>query len=164
MDCSLPHSSVHGIFQARILEPVPLPSPGIFPTQGWNLYLLDLLHWQVDYHWAAWEAMFPLLVLIVWLCPTLWSHGQQPVRLLCPRHFPGDSHVKMSELYDWILCAISVILMMECDIFSYISYITLYVIRNKEKPVLFLLDFLMIGFDFVPFFRAAICPVTSILW
>ena len=26
MDCSLPGSSVHGIFQARVLERVPLPS------------------------------------------------------------------------------------------------------------------------------------------
>ena len=29
MDCSLPGSSVHGIFQARVLEWVPLPSPVI---------------------------------------------------------------------------------------------------------------------------------------
>ena len=28
MDCSLPGSSVHGIVQARVLEWVPLPSPG----------------------------------------------------------------------------------------------------------------------------------------
>ena len=34
MDCSPPGSSVHGILQARILEWVPFPSPGIFPTQG----------------------------------------------------------------------------------------------------------------------------------
>ena len=27
MDCSLPGSSVHGIFQARVREWVPLPSP-----------------------------------------------------------------------------------------------------------------------------------------
>ena len=27
MDCSLPGSSIHGIFQARVLELVPLPSP-----------------------------------------------------------------------------------------------------------------------------------------
>ena len=25
-----------------------LPSPGIFLTQGWNLHLLGLLHWQAD--------------------------------------------------------------------------------------------------------------------
>ena len=29
MDCSLPGSSVHGIFQGRVLESVPLPSPRI---------------------------------------------------------------------------------------------------------------------------------------
>ena len=44
MDSSLPCSSVHGISQARILEQVPFPSPGVFPDQGSNLCLL---HWQV---------------------------------------------------------------------------------------------------------------------
>ena len=31
MDCSLSGSSVHGIFQARVLEWVPLPSPSKYP-------------------------------------------------------------------------------------------------------------------------------------
>ena len=34
MDCSLPGSSVHGIFQARVLEWVPLPSPYNSPGSG----------------------------------------------------------------------------------------------------------------------------------
>ena len=34
MDCSLPASSVHGIFQARILEWLPFPSPGDLPDPG----------------------------------------------------------------------------------------------------------------------------------
>ena len=34
MDCSLPGSSIHGIFQARILEWVPCPSPGDPPKPG----------------------------------------------------------------------------------------------------------------------------------
>ena len=34
MDCSLPDSSVHGIFQASILEWVPFPSPGYLSNQG----------------------------------------------------------------------------------------------------------------------------------
>ena len=34
MDCSLPSSSVHGIFQARILEWVATPSPGDLPNPG----------------------------------------------------------------------------------------------------------------------------------
>ena len=47
MDCGLPGSSVHGDSPGKntrvgchyLLQ-------GIFPTQGWNLPLLCLLHWQ----------------------------------------------------------------------------------------------------------------------
>ena len=47
-DCSPPGSSVQGILLARILEWVATPSlQGIFPTQGSNLHLFYLLHWQV---------------------------------------------------------------------------------------------------------------------
>ena len=50
MDCNLPQSSVHRIFQTRILEWVVISySRGIFPTQGWNLCLLCLLQWQADF-------------------------------------------------------------------------------------------------------------------
>ena len=45
MDCSLPGSPLHGIFQARILEWVAIPSPGNFLTQGSNPHLL---YWQAD--------------------------------------------------------------------------------------------------------------------
>ena len=34
MDCSPPGSSVHEIFQARILEWVPFPTPGDLPDPG----------------------------------------------------------------------------------------------------------------------------------
>ena len=34
MDCSLPGSSIHGIFQARILEWVAISSPGDLPDPG----------------------------------------------------------------------------------------------------------------------------------
>ena len=41
VDCSLPGSSVLGIFQARILEWVAISfSKGIFPTQGLNVGLV----------------------------------------------------------------------------------------------------------------------------
>ena len=50
MDCMLPGSSVHGIFQARILElGCHFLLQGIFLTWGLNLHLLHLLHWQEDY-------------------------------------------------------------------------------------------------------------------
>ena len=47
LDCSLPGSSVHGIFQARILEWIDISSmlQGVFPTQGSKPHLW---HWQVD--------------------------------------------------------------------------------------------------------------------
>ena len=46
-DCSLPGSSVHGIFQARNTGVgCHFLLPGIFPTQGSNPSLLRLLHWQ----------------------------------------------------------------------------------------------------------------------
>ena len=49
MDCSPPGSSVHGILLARILEWVANAFlQGIFPTQGWNLHLSCLLHWQAS--------------------------------------------------------------------------------------------------------------------
>ena len=44
MDCNPPGSSSHGIFQARILEWVAFPTPGILPTQESNPHLLCLLH------------------------------------------------------------------------------------------------------------------------
>ena len=34
MDCSLPGSSIHGIFQARVLEWGPFSSPGHLPDPG----------------------------------------------------------------------------------------------------------------------------------
>ena len=56
MDCSPPSSSIHGIFHAKILEwGKKKKNTGvgwhfllqrIFPTQGSNLHLLCLLHWQ----------------------------------------------------------------------------------------------------------------------
>ena len=48
MHCSPPGSSVHGIFQVRILECCHFLLQGIFLTQGLNLHLLCLLHWQAD--------------------------------------------------------------------------------------------------------------------
>ena len=49
MDCSPPSSSVHGIFPGKNTEVgCHFLLQGIFPTQGLNLHLLNLLHWKVD--------------------------------------------------------------------------------------------------------------------
>ena len=65
--CDAMNFCVHGIFQARILEWVAISfSRGIFPTQGLNLCLLCLLHWQVVfYHCVTWEAIH-VTVLCNW--------------------------------------------------------------------------------------------------
>ena len=60
MDCSLPGSSVHGIFQTRTLEWVAISyDRGSSLIQGSNLHRLYLLHWQADhyYHCATWEVL-----------------------------------------------------------------------------------------------------------
>ena len=48
MDCSQPGSSVHGIFQASVLEWVAIPFSRGSSTQGSNPCLLHLLQWQAD--------------------------------------------------------------------------------------------------------------------
>ena len=47
MDCSPPGSSVHGIFQARVLEWGAMPSSRDLSDPG-SPHLLHFLHWQVD--------------------------------------------------------------------------------------------------------------------
>ena len=50
MDYSLPGSSVHGIFQARVTGAgCHFLLQGIFLTQGSNPHLLGLLRWQADF-------------------------------------------------------------------------------------------------------------------
>ena len=56
MDCSLPGSCAHGIFQARILEWVAISYSRGISTLGWNPSLLHYLYWQILYHWATWKA------------------------------------------------------------------------------------------------------------
>ena len=58
MDCSPPSSSVHGIFEARILEWVAISFCRVFPTEGLNLWLLScLLHCRRIFlllnHWGS---------------------------------------------------------------------------------------------------------------
>ena len=64
MDCSQSGSSVHGIFQARILEWVAIPSSwGSF----WHRYLIYIccvscIGRQILYHWAIREA--PIFIIV----------------------------------------------------------------------------------------------------
>ena len=60
MDCSPPASSVCEILQARILD-CPVLLQRIFPTQGSNLHLLHLLHWQ-----AGSSSLAPSIEKALW--------------------------------------------------------------------------------------------------
>ena len=64
MDCSLPGCSIHGIFQARVLNGLPLPSPCVN-------YISSVSHSVVS--------------------DSLRPHGLQPTRLLHPWDFPGKN-------------------------------------------------------------------------
>ena len=64
LDCRLPGSQVHGIFQVRILEQAAISSSrGIFLTQGSNLHLQHCR--RILYYWAIRKA---LQVLDQWFC------------------------------------------------------------------------------------------------
>ena len=65
MDHGPPGSPVHGILQASILE--------------WMA-----ISFSSDKVWSEWSE-------VAQLCLTLWPHGLQPTRLLCPWDFPGKS-------------------------------------------------------------------------
>ena len=96
MNCSPPGSSVHGIFQARILEQVamsfsqPRDLPWISLMQGSYLRLLHLLHWQegalpaepsakLIYHWRKVKC----LLLSIFLSSWPQSHFSELLSFLC---------------------------------------------------------------------------------
>ena len=83
MDCSPSGSSVHGILQARILEMVAISfSRGSSLTQGSNL---GMLHCQMD-------SLLSIVSVSRSVMPdSLWPHGLQPTRLLCPWDFQSKN-------------------------------------------------------------------------
>ena len=66
-DGSPPGSPVPGILQARTLE------------------------WVAISFSKAWKWKVKIESEVAQPCPTQWSHGLQPTRLLCPWDFPGKS-------------------------------------------------------------------------
>ena len=78
---TLPH---YGLLPARLLSPWDSPGKntgvachallqGIFPTQGWNLYLLQLRHGRwILYCWAHREAHNVIKIYIKWVKASSW--------------------------------------------------------------------------------------------
>ena len=87
MECSLPGSSIHGVFQARVREWVAIAfSSPIYCFSKLNVYrefgfFISLSLGQVGGGG-----------LVAKSCPTLVTHGTQSARLLCPWDFPGKKY------------------------------------------------------------------------
>ena len=93
MDYSLPGSSIHGIFQARVLEWVAIAFSK-YPT-----LLYAFLHWLRDLS-DCWQSIFyrqPCCCCCCCCCVTsvvsnsVWPHRWQPTRLRCPWDSPGKN-------------------------------------------------------------------------
>ena len=80
MDCSLPGSSVHGIFLERTLEWVPFPSSRDFLTQGSNPHLSHLLHWQAGGSLPL--LQWQLIQICFWFLQVPWSQNRVKLSFL----------------------------------------------------------------------------------
>ena len=83
IDCSLPDSSGHGIYPARILD-CHFLLWGIFPTQGSDRHFLHCR--QMLYCWATMKT-----VLVAQSCLSLCNPMDNPLRILCPWDSPGKN-------------------------------------------------------------------------
>ena len=110
MDCSLSGSSVRGIFQARVLEGITIPSPGDLPNPGIKprspALRADALpseppgkkeegcKWLLRSQ-VILSAMLCCagLCLVAQSCPTLCDLGLQPARLLCAWGFSRQEYL-----------------------------------------------------------------------
>ena len=78
VDCSPPGSSVHGIFQARILEWLPFPPPGDLPDPGVHISCVSCIGGQILYHWVIWEDSWGELTVCQVPCHGLNVHAPPP--------------------------------------------------------------------------------------
>ena len=67
MDCSLPGFSVHGIFQARVVEWVPLPSQFIIWGVAKQMVYIPTIEYHLAIRWASRVAQS------VEHLPTMWE-------------------------------------------------------------------------------------------
>ena len=109
MDCNPPSSSVHGIWNARVGCHFLLQ--GIFPTQGSNLHLLCLRHWQVNSLPLSYLGSLNYLVAPNktqaqnWAPDGFWWQESQPrlIFLCFPLPCSADNHIIQTEGL-WQLC------------------------------------------------------------
>ena len=97
MDCSLPGSSVHGIFQARILQWVAISySRGPFRPRDWTHFsCVSYIGRRILYHCATWEAPFwPLCT-----CYSCFLHTHD-----VQQHRTSSLHICPQEALEQFFC------------------------------------------------------------
>ena len=117
MDCSPSGASVRGILQAGILEWIAMSfSRGSSQTQGLNLHLLCLLHWQLGSLPPAPPGkpfMGIVKVRVTQLCPTLCDprdytvHGILQARILEWVAFPFSRDFSQPRFQTQVSCTAS---------------------------------------------------------
>jgi len=78
-----------GFFRQEYWSGCPCPSPGIFPTQGLNLHLLHLLHWQAGSLPLAPPGKLHIICVCVCVCVCVYIY----VMCVCVSH-PGLLHCR----------------------------------------------------------------------
>ena len=71
IDCSLPGFSIHGIFQARMLEWVAISSSR-GSSWPWDRTRVSCIGRQILYHWVIWESPQKFHRLRQFYCPLLF--------------------------------------------------------------------------------------------
>ena len=131
MDCSLPGSSVHGIFQARILEWVAISySRGPFKPRDWTHFsCVSYIGRRILYHCATWQAPF-------WPLCTCYSHFLHTHDV--QQHRASSLHIRPQEALehffsplvrlfdpcskDWQLSLVGSLNLFFCSIFSVLLF------------------------------------------
>ena len=105
MDCSLPHSSIHGIFQARVLEWVAI-SLAIQSVSQFSHSVVSNSLWPHELQHA--RPPCPSLTPRVYsnLCPSSrWRHPAISSSVIpfssCPQSLPASGSFPMSQLFAW---------------------------------------------------------------
>ena len=95
IDCSLPGSSVHGIFQGIVLEWVAIScSRGSFQPRARTRvsHIVDRRFTIWATREVPWGYLYTYCCLVSKWCPVLLQpHGLLPVRFLCSWDFPGKN-------------------------------------------------------------------------
>ena len=93
IDCSQQDSSVHGIFQARILEWLPFPTPEDLPDRprDWTwIFCVSSISRQILYHWVTWEAPTVVYADLYPKGPLLFGGNSEWQPCWHGRCMPGD--------------------------------------------------------------------------